>query len=127
VASSGFAEPRSLASPAADNGAPPSLDLSQDGLATIVRASIPLDPLFAGGARKWAVALCLEIAGRPYVLPLPSDELLPRSIRWHRGHAFRLSSRATQNGRLQLVVEPRPWRASARRQVRSLVALVGRR
>jgi hypothetical protein len=103
-------------------GSPPDLTPTPDGLATIVHAVIPLAPLLARRASLWSVALCLEVAGRSYELSLPGDTLLPRMFGWHRGHVFRLSSRTTQKGRLQIVVASPSWRRAVGWPLRAALA-----
>jgi poly(ribitol-phosphate) beta-N-acetylglucosaminyltransferase len=80
------------------------LTRAQDGPATMVQAQVAVGPLLARGAGRWTVALCLDIAGRSYRLPVPGRDLIAPTIRWRRGRPVRLSTKASKKGRLQLVV-----------------------
>jgi poly(ribitol-phosphate) beta-N-acetylglucosaminyltransferase len=114
---------RHLEPPAVDGvGSQPSLTPAPDGRTTMVHAVIPLAPLLDYGTSAWSVAFCLEVAGRTYELSLPGDTLLPRMIGWHRGHAFRLFSRTTKKGRLQVVVARPSWRRASGYPLRSVLA-----
>jgi hypothetical protein len=121
------AAPSSAPGSAADPGAPPDVEPTEDGLGTVVRARVALGPLLTPGPSRWTIALCLEVAGRAYQPSLPAGTPLPRQTRWRRGRPVRLSSTATKNGRLQLVVEPVRLRAALGRRIRSLVAILKRK
>jgi poly(ribitol-phosphate) beta-N-acetylglucosaminyltransferase len=104
----------------------PTLRPTDDDLATIISIAIPGAELLARGAGKWTFVLGLEAAGRPHKFPLTAETLLPQAYCWQRGRAFRLSSRATKSGRLQLVVQPVSRRHAVGRWLRSLVTRAGR-
>jgi hypothetical protein len=99
----------------------PMLEPTDDDLATTIRIAVPFAELFARGAGKWTFVLDLEISGSHYRLPLAAETLLPQAYRWGRGRTFRISSRATKSGRLQLVVQPVARRRAVVQQLRSLV------
>jgi hypothetical protein len=108
-------------------GSQPAVTRAPDGRSSIVHAVIPVASFLAQGAGKWTVELRLEVAGRPYVLWLPGETLLPEVRRWHGGHAYCLSSRKTKKGRLQIVAGSESRRETAARPVRSLLARAGRK
>ena len=109
----------------AGTGSQPTFTPAPDGLATIVHAVLPVAALLARGAGTWTVALCLDVAGSPYELLLPGEAELARLSRWYRGRAFRLYSKTTKTGRLQIVVGSVSWRKAAGRPLRTLLARAG--
>jgi poly(ribitol-phosphate) beta-N-acetylglucosaminyltransferase len=122
------AAPPTMSADAVTSGVVARIEPADDGLATIVHARIPISAMRARWGGKWAVALCVNVAGRPYELPLPSEPLVSRLVYWQLGIPFRLSATATTSGRrLQLVVGPGAWCMAFGRPLRSFARRVGRR
>jgi len=116
--------PSSPSTAATEHGPPPSLEPTDDGVGTIVRASLAIGPLLTRGGGRWTVLVRLAVAGTPYELPLPVEKLLPPKTAWHGTRAFSLLLKSTKGGKLQLVVEPVARRSAVRQQLRQLVAHV---
>jgi hypothetical protein len=105
-----------------------SLETSQDGAGTDIRAQIPVDPLFAAllsDTGRLSVRLDVDAAGTTYEIPLAAPGALPQSRQWRRGRPYRVSPVADQNGRLMIAVAPiRPTRV-VKQRLRRLTAGAG--
>jgi hypothetical protein len=101
-----------------------SLETSQDGAGTDIRAQIPVDSLLSD-MRRLSVRLDVDAAGTTYEIPLAAPGALPQSRTWHRGRPYRVSPIADQNGRLVIAVAPiRPTRV-VKQRLRRLTAGAG--
>jgi hypothetical protein len=106
-----------------------SLNKSQDGAGTDIRAEIPVDSLFAAmdsDTRRLSVRLDVDAAGTTYEIPLAAPGALSQCRQWRRGRPYRVSPIADENGRLVMAVAPiRPTRVVKQRLRRLTVGAGG--
>ena len=105
----------------------PTLQPTDDGLATLIDVAVPVSELLARGARengpsRWT----WRSREHTTSCRCPRRRRFLRPTAGIGGAPFRMSSRATKAGRLQLLVQPISRREAVGRRLRSLVSRAGR-
>jgi hypothetical protein len=104
------------------------LEASEDGAGTDIRARIPAESLvmaWLSRTPRLSVRLDVDVAGTTYEIPVAAGGVVPASRHWYRGRPYRVSLIEDKNGRLVIAVAPLRLTRVVKQRLRRLTAGAG--